>query len=185
MSVNVCFLTGDLKFLNSILGLNGCSSSFPCIYCKVLRALLHLKTSERYETVGSQTVDHMEPRTLAEQIQLAHTPSGQSTDQQNSCASGCVAGEGCASYVCPGCSKSIGPGHKELNRLPLPRKAKPGPEDYGVAARSKVNHQHFGTMLRPMLDLPISHYVFDILHCRLRIVPQIFKWTVCQNIDAE
>jgi hypothetical protein len=36
-----------------------------------------------------------------------------------------------------------------------------------------------------MLDLPISHYVFDILHCRLRIVPQIFKWTVCQNIDAE
>jgi hypothetical protein len=51
--------------LNIILGLNWCSSSFPCIYCKVLIALLHLKSSERYETAGTQTVDHMEPRTLA------------------------------------------------------------------------------------------------------------------------
>jgi hypothetical protein len=50
--VNVCFMTGDLKFLNIILGLNGCSSSFPCINCKVLRALLHLKSAERSETVG-------------------------------------------------------------------------------------------------------------------------------------
>jgi hypothetical protein len=23
------------------------------------------------------------------------------------------------------------------------------------------------------------------LHCKLRIVPRIFKWTVCQNIDDE
>jgi hypothetical protein len=119
-------MKGELKFLNNILGLNGFSSSFPFIYCKVLRALLHLKSSERYEIVGSQTEDHMEPRTLAEQIQLAHTPSRQSTDHQNFCTSGCVAGEGCASCVCPGCSKSIGHGHKKLNRLPLPRKVKPG-----------------------------------------------------------
>jgi hypothetical protein len=61
LSVSVCFLTGDLRFLNIILGLIGCSGSFLCIYCKVLRALLHLKSSERYEIVGSQTVDHMEP----------------------------------------------------------------------------------------------------------------------------
>jgi hypothetical protein len=147
-----------------------------------MKALLHLKSSERYETVGSETVDHMEPRTLAEQIQLAHTPLEQSTDQQTSSASGCANGKGCASYVCPGCSKSIGHDHKELNRLPLPRKATPGPNDYGVAARTKVNQQHFGTMLRPMLNLPILHCVFGILHCRLRIVPQLFKWTVTQTL---
>jgi hypothetical protein len=28
-------------------------------------------------------------------------------------------------------------------------------------------------MLRPMFDLPIQNYIFDILHCKLRIVPQI------------
>jgi hypothetical protein len=127
----------------------------------------------------------MEQKTMAEQIQLAHTPLEQSTDQHSSSASGCADGEGCAYYVCPACIKSIGPGHKELNRLPLPRKAKPEPDDYGVAARTSVNQQHFGTMLRPMLDLPILHYVFDILHCMLRIVPQLFKWTVTQNIDVE
>jgi hypothetical protein len=138
-----------------------------------------------FADVLSQTVDHTEPRTLAEQIQLAHTPLEQSTDQQSSSPSGCTDGEGCASYVCPGCNKSIGHDHKELNGLPLPRKAKPGLDDYGAAARTKVNQQHFGTMLRPMLDLPIVHYVFNILHCRLRIVPQLFKWTVTQNIDAQ
>jgi hypothetical protein len=58
--------------------------------------------------------------------------------------------------------------------LPLPRKNKPGSNDYGVAARTKVNHQYFGTMLRSMLDLWI-----------LRFVPQIFKWAVCQDIDVE
>jgi hypothetical protein len=84
LSVIVCFLTCDLNFLNNILGLNGCSSTFACIYCKVLRAPQHSKSSERYETVGPHTLDHMEPRTLAVQIQLAHTPSGQSTDQHNS-----------------------------------------------------------------------------------------------------
>ena len=181
--VGLCIsVAGDLKFLSSIIGLNGCSSSFPCIYCKIKKALMQLKASERYGT--GESVDRMGPRTLEEQIQLAHTPPGLSDSHHTACASDCE-GEGCSSYVCPGCSKSIGPQHKELNRLPLPRKTKPGPDDYGVAARTKVNAEHLGTMLRPMFDLPIQNYIFDILHCKLRIVPQIFKWTVTQNIDAE
>jgi hypothetical protein len=69
--------------------------------------------------------------------------------------------------------------------LPLPRKTKPGPDDYGVAARTKVNVEHLGTLPRPMFDLPIHNYIFGILPCNLLIVPQMFKWTVTQNIDAE
>jgi hypothetical protein len=125
----------------------------------------------------------MGPRTLEEQIQLARTHPGLSDSHHTACASDCE-GESCSSYVCPGCSKSIGPQHKELNRQPLPWKTKPGPDDYGVAARTKVP-EHLGTMLRPMFDLPIQNYVFDILHCKLRVAPQIYKWTVTQNIDAE
>jgi hypothetical protein len=40
-------------------------------------------------------------------------------------------------------------------------------------------------MLRPMLDMPIMPYVFDILHYKLRIVPRMLKWTVCKIIDAD
>jgi hypothetical protein len=133
---------------------------------------MQLKDSERYATVGSEVTDRMGPRTLEEQIQLAHTPPGLSDSHHTPCASD-YEGEGCSSYVCPGCGKSIKLQHKELNRLPLPRKTEPGPDDYGVAARTKVNAEHLGTMLRPMLDLPIQNYNFDILHCKLRIVPQI------------
>jgi hypothetical protein len=64
-------MTSDLKFLKNIVGINGCSSSFPCTYRKKIKALLQLRSSERYETVGSETVDHMEPKILAKQIQLA------------------------------------------------------------------------------------------------------------------
>jgi hypothetical protein len=56
--------------------------------------------------------------------------------------------------------KSIGGDHQEFNTLPLPRKAKPRHNDYVVAARTKVIHPPFGTMLRPLLDVPILHYVF-------------------------
>jgi hypothetical protein len=69
--------------------------------------------------------------------------------------------------------------------LPLTRKTKPGSHDYGVTARSNVNIQHFGTILRHMSDLPIVNYVFDSLHCKLRMVPHIFKWAVYQNFDAQ
>jgi hypothetical protein len=146
---------------------------------------MELKACERYATMGSEVLDCIGPRTLEEQIQLAHTPPGLSDSHHTAYDSDCE-GEGCSSYVCTICSKSIGPHQKELNKLPLPRKTKPGPDDYGVAARTKVNAEHLGTMLRAMCDLPIQNYIFDILQCKLRIVPQIFKWTVTQNnIDVD
>jgi hypothetical protein len=185
---------GDLKFLSGIIGLNGCSSAHPCIYCKVKKALLHLKVSERFETGRTHSVDKMAPRTLEEQIQLAHTPPEKPAHEPSvescgcqsgaSCASGCV-DDGCPSYCCPACEKKIGPDHKEPNRLPLPGKTKPGPDDYGVTMRRTVNQKHYGTMLKPLLGLQIQSYIFDILHCKLRVIPQIFKWTVTQNVDAE
>jgi hypothetical protein len=89
--------------------------------------------------MGSETADHMEPRTMEEQIRLAQTPSMQSNDHNKYCASGCIDGKGYLSYVCPGCTESIGPDHdKELNMLRLSRKARPGHDDFGVAARTKV-----------------------------------------------
>jgi hypothetical protein len=147
-------VTGDLKLLSGIIGLNGCFRSFPCIYCKIKNAVMQLKAFERYATVGSEVADRMGPGTLKEQIQLAHTPPGLSDSHHTGCVFDCE-GEGCSSYVCPGCSKSIGPQHKEVNMLPLPRKTKPEPDDYGVAARTKLNVEHLGAMLRPMSDLPI------------------------------
>jgi hypothetical protein len=57
--------------------------------------------------------------------------------------------------------------------MPLPRKTKPGPDDYGVATKTKVNAKHLDAMMRPMFDLSIKNYNFDIMHCKLRIVPQI------------
>jgi hypothetical protein len=156
----------------------------PSLACtKVKKALMQLKASERYATTGLEVADRMGPKTLEEQIQLAHRPPGLIDSHHTACTSDCE-GEGC-SYGCHGCSKSIGPQHKELNTLPLPRKTKQGPDDYGVAARTKVNAEHLVTMLRPMFDVPIQIYMFDILHCKLCIVPQIFKWTVTQNIDVE
>jgi hypothetical protein len=131
---------------------------------------MQLKDAERYATAGSGVADRMGPRTLEEQIQFAHTPPGLRDSHHTACTSDCE-GEDCSSYVCPGCSKCIGPQHNELNRLPFQRKTKPGPDDYGVAARTKVNAEHLGTMLRPMFDLPIQNYIVDILHCKLRIVP--------------
>jgi hypothetical protein len=67
-------MTSDLKLLSSIIGLNGCSSSFPGIYCKIKKAQMKLKVVESYATAGSEVADRMGPRTMEEQIQLAHTP---------------------------------------------------------------------------------------------------------------
>jgi hypothetical protein len=173
-----------MKFLIIAIGLNGCSSSFPCIYRKIKKALMQLKASQRYATAGSEVANRMGLKTLEEQIQLAYTPPGLS-DSHHAARASESEGEGCSSYVCLGCIKSIGPQHKELKWLPLPRKTKPGPDDYGVTARTNVNDAHLGTILRPMVDMPIQNFIFDCLHCKLRIVAQIFKWTATRNINDE
>jgi hypothetical protein len=123
---------------------------------------------------------------------MAHTPPEKSAHEPSvescgchsgaSCASGCP-DDGCPTYCFPACEKKIGPNHKEPNRLPLPGKTKP--DDYGVTMRRTVNQKHYGTMLKPLLGLQIQSYNFDILHCKLRVIPQIFKWIVTQNVDAE
>jgi hypothetical protein len=80
-------LGGDMKFKMSLMGLSGCSSTYPCLYCYCIAAELHLSMKEWEEKGG------LEFRSYATQMQLAHMHMPES-------------------YKCPapGCNKEIKPG---------------------------------------------------------------------------
>lgn len=67
---------GDMKFLNSLMGLNGCASTYPCIYCKVHSSRMHLLLSQRRttSTVDGSVTDLMPPRTIDEGVEHGMWP---------------------------------------------------------------------------------------------------------------
>jgi hypothetical protein len=76
---------GDMKFMSSMMGLCGCSSTFPCIHCNCTSSDLALSAA------AWAAKDGIKLRTYETQLQLAHTLL-------------------CYEYNCPGCNLLITPG---------------------------------------------------------------------------
>eukprot|EP00873_Tetraselmis_striata_P037379 jgi/Tetstr1/457643/TSEL_044210.t1 len=44
-------------------------------------------------------------------------------------------------------------------------------------ARAQTNMKHKGTMYEPLIQLAILSYTFDVMHCKLRVIPKLWRWT--------
>jgi hypothetical protein len=159
-------LGGDMKFLNSILGLCGCSSTWPCIYCYCSKDQLHLTAAE-WEALGG-----LQLRFYAEQLQLAHI-------------------RGKTAYKCPapGCGKNITPDGPDF--LPVrPTDDPPDKQKMKAYNNARRKHQkgHYGGAPGKgpwVADVEPAAYVSDVMHVVLRLVPAIFKWTMSAHMDAD
>eukprot|EP00873_Tetraselmis_striata_P011674 jgi/Tetstr1/431938/TSEL_021426.t1 len=161
---------GDLKFLNSILGLNGCSSTFPCIYCEVNKNNLHLFASQRYRTFTNdlgeeETEDLMHDRDSSRMRDNAHARPLEEGEE----------------YHCHCCHDDIKHGHAEPDR----GKSDKNGGTLTPEARAQTNMKHKGTMYEPLIQLAILSYTFDVMHCKLRVIPKLWRWTVPGQMEGE
>ena len=175
-------LGGDLKFINSMLGLQTNSATFPCPFCITHHDLLHLtleelkKKKEEYERqlpalkakhlalmasgrriakkdLPVAPVTYLGPRTNDMQLQLGHVE---------------------ASECCPGhgCWKTIDP---ETDQAPEAKDA-----------LARLQQLHFSTKYGLGLvstSIALQDVIIDVLHVVLRIVPAIYRATVSAHID--
>lgn len=80
-------------------------------------------------------------------------------------------------YNCPACNKSIQPDSGQPHDASTVTDAK----------RQEEQRKHFGLTLAeaPWLPVEVHHFVIDILHLVLRVVPAIFRQTVAVNCDKQ
>ena len=172
-------LGGDLKFLNSMLGLQNNAAMFPCPFCICHKDLLHLSLAQlidikkKYEDglplLKEQHLTRRRKLTKKEKVPPLVYLGPRSNDDQLKLAH--IEATSC----CPGhlCWKAVEPGtEEELTE--------------GTAAWTEQCQLHFST--KPGLGLfsksiALKDVLIDVLHIILRVVPAIYRATVTQHID--
>lgn len=147
---------GDYKFLRAVLGLvDGGTMTNGC--CKCLgKSADYDKTESELRAQPADQHGHcpLHPRTIAFQDEISHTPP----------TSG--------SYSCRICGKVIDLRHRE-------DRATAGGSFGSKNERDACCRGHYSTQRKPYFRIiePL-YYIMDILHCKLRVVPQLWYYTV-------
>ena len=169
-------LGGDMKFLNSMCGLQNNSATFPCPFCICHKDLLHLSLAELIKI--KQDYDNKLPllkrqhlaarRKINKKEKAPVTYLGPRSNDHQLVLAHIEATEDCP---CHFCWHAIGPNEKVAE---------------GKAAYDRHCQFHFST--KPGLGLLSKSIAWkgiliDVLHIVLRVVPAIYIATVSAHID--
>ena len=200
-------LGGDMKFLNSLIGILNNASHFPCPFCLVHKSLLGCTLEELAEAkaayeAGLPTLKQKHLRKLA-------AGGGRLAKKSGTASKGAAAKKGSKkaeddqpqshipmTYLGPrtnemqrqlahveGCSVCPGQECWKLTTSVTPEEI----EAMSEAAREHHHQSHFSTPIgkTPLLAcIALYNVIIDVLHVVLRVVPAIYRATVSAHVDS-
>lgn len=161
-------VTADFKFLRLFAGLQEGEPSHGCSTCLCNHDNYHLTLAELEALAASEAGD--DPDKLKQTDERSQDLSDRLLHKPKTHPDG---------YKCPACGDTIKPGHKE-------DRATDGGSFPNKNQRDERCKSHYNVAFEWFYTMILGYkFVMDLLHNKLRIVPQLYFWTVSAALNGQ